>query len=118
MSTTVEVFPNSGILVGAAGKRLVEAIQTAVAARGRALIVLTGGGNGTALLRYLGTQGSHIDWSKVQNVRFDEPRKVLVRRSAPPLIAALDTEKRLVDKTVLCVVPVKRRCIFIRRSIM
>ncbi len=41
---------------------------------------------------------------------FDEPRKVLVRRSAPPLVAALDTEKRVVDKAVLCVVPVKRRC--------
>ena len=32
-------------LVGAAGRRLVEAIQNAVAARGQALIVLTGGGS-------------------------------------------------------------------------
>ncbi len=65
MSTSIEIFPDSGILVGAAGKRLTDAIQTAVAARGQALIVLTGGGNGIALLRYLGTQGSRIDWSKV-----------------------------------------------------
>ena len=41
---------------------------------------------------------------------FDSPRKVLVRRSAPPLVAALDTHKRLVDKTVLVVLPVKRKC--------
>ena len=72
MSTSIEIFPDSGILVGAAGRRLVEAIQTAVAARGRALIVLTGGGNGTALLRYLGTQRSHIDWSKVHLFWGDE----------------------------------------------
>ncbi|WP_421840224.1 6-phosphogluconolactonase [Mycobacterium sp.] len=72
MSTSIEIFPDSGILVGAAGRRLVESIRTAVAARGRALIVLTGGGNGTALLRYLGTQGSHIDWSKVHLFWGDE----------------------------------------------
>jgi len=65
VSTVVEISPDSDALVGAAGQRLIEAIQDAVAARGRALIVLTGGGNGIGLLRYLGTHGQRIDWSKV-----------------------------------------------------
>jgi len=65
VSIDVETFPDSGLLVEAAGNRLVDTIQTAVAARGRALIVLTGGGNGIALLQYLGTHGRQIDWSKV-----------------------------------------------------
>jgi 6-phosphogluconolactonase len=65
VSTVVEIFPDSGVLVGAAGNRLIDTIQTAVTARGRALVVLTGGGNGIALLQYLGTQAQQIDWSKV-----------------------------------------------------
>ena len=65
MSTVVEVFPDSKALVGTAGDRLVAAIQTAVADRGRALLVLTGGGNGIALLQHLGAHGRQIDWSKV-----------------------------------------------------
>jgi len=65
VSTAVEIFPDSAILVDAAGNRLIDTIQTAVAARGRALVVLTGGGNGIALLRHLGTHGQQIDWSKV-----------------------------------------------------
>jgi 6-phosphogluconolactonase len=65
VSIDVETFPDSGLLVEAAGNRLVDTIQTAVAARGRALIVLTGGGNGIALLQYLGTHGQQIEWSKV-----------------------------------------------------
>jgi 6-phosphogluconolactonase len=65
MSIDVETFPDSGLLVESAGRRLIDTIQTAVAARGRALIVLTGGGNGIALLQYLGTNGQQIDWSKV-----------------------------------------------------
>ena len=65
MSTVVEVFPDSRALVGTAGDRLIGAIQTAVAARGRALLVLTGGGNGIALLQHLGAHGQQIDWSKV-----------------------------------------------------
>ncbi len=70
MSPIVEVFSDGDALVEAAGGRLVETIQTAVAARGRALIVLTGGGNGIGLLRYLGTQP--IDWSKVHLFWGDE----------------------------------------------
>ncbi len=65
MSTVVEIFPESQTLVEAAGRRLIDTIQTAGAARGRALIVLTGGGNGIGLLQYLGTQLQQIDWSKV-----------------------------------------------------
>lgn len=64
MSTVVEIFPDSETLVGAAGNRLVSAIQAAVATRGRALIVLTGGGNGIGLLEFLASQ-QQIDWSKV-----------------------------------------------------
>jgi 6-phosphogluconolactonase len=65
VSTVVEIFPDSETLVEAAGRRLVDAIRTASAARGRALIVLTGGGNGIGLLKYLSAQGQQIDWSKV-----------------------------------------------------
>ena len=65
MSTVVEIFPDSATLVEAAGNRLIDAILNAVAARGRALIVLTGGGNGIALLRHLGSHGQQIDWAKV-----------------------------------------------------
>lgn len=36
---------------------------------------------------------------------FDEPKKVLLRRTVPPLIAALDEERRLADKAVICVAP-------------
>jgi 6-phosphogluconolactonase len=72
MSTVIEIVPDSETLVRAAGSRLVNAIQAAVAARGRALIVLTGGGNGIGLLKYLGTQGQQIDWSKVHLFWGDE----------------------------------------------
>ena len=36
---------------------------------------------------------------------FDVPRKVLLRRTAPPLVAALDEDQRLTDKAVICVAP-------------
>jgi 6-phosphogluconolactonase len=72
VSTVIEIFADSETLVGAAGERLVNAIQAAVADRGRALIVLTGGGNGIGLLQYLGTQSQQIDWSKVHLFWGDE----------------------------------------------
>ncbi|CKP34645.1 6-phosphogluconolactonase [Mycobacterium tuberculosis] len=72
MSSSIEIFPDSDILVAAAGKRLVGAIGAAVAARGQALIVLTGGGNGIALLRYLSAQAQQIEWSKVHLFWGDE----------------------------------------------
>ncbi|WP_156689727.1 6-phosphogluconolactonase [Mycobacterium sp. Marseille-P9652] len=71
MSTVVEVFPDSDALVEAAARRLVETIRGAVAERGRALIVLTGGSNGIGLLRALATEGD-IDWSKVHLFWGDE----------------------------------------------
>ncbi|BBZ44629.1 6-phosphogluconolactonase [Mycobacterium parmense] len=70
MSTVVEIFPESQTLVAAAAKRLADSIQTAVAARDRALIVLTGGGNGIGLLKSLRAQP--IDWSKVHLFWGDE----------------------------------------------
>jgi 6-phosphogluconolactonase len=72
MTTVIDIVPDSEALVRAAGSRLVNAIQAAVAARGRALIVLTGGGNGIGLLQYLGTQRQQIDWSKVHLFWGDE----------------------------------------------
>lgn len=72
MTTVVETFPDSDALVGAAGKRLVETIRNAVAARGRALIVLTGGGNGIGLLQYLAREKHQVDWSKVDLFWGDE----------------------------------------------
>jgi 6-phosphogluconolactonase len=72
MSTVIDIVPDSEALVQAAGSRLVSVIQAAVAARGRALIVLTGGGNGIGLLKYLGTPGQRIDWSKVHLFWGDE----------------------------------------------
>lgn len=70
MTPIVEVFPDGDALVEAAGGRLVDAIEAAAAARGRALIVLTGGGNGIGLLKYLGTR--QVDWSKVHLFWGDE----------------------------------------------
>jgi 6-phosphogluconolactonase len=72
MSTAVETFTGSDALVGAAGERLIDVINSAAATRGRALIVLTGGGNGNRLLQYLGMQGQRIDWAKVHLFWGDE----------------------------------------------
>ncbi|WP_196766058.1 6-phosphogluconolactonase, partial [Mycobacterium avium] len=70
MSTRIEIFPDSQALVTAAAARLVDTIADAVAARGRALIVLTGGGNGIGLLKSLA--GRPIDWSAVHLFWGDE----------------------------------------------
>ena len=72
MSTVVEIFPDSDALVSAAGQRLIDVIHSAVAARGRALIVLTGGGNGNGLMKFLATHSQQIDWSKVDLFWGDE----------------------------------------------
>jgi len=70
MSSEIEVFPDSERLAQAAARRLVDTIAQAMTARGRALIVLTGGGNGVALLREL---ASHpVDWSGVHLFWGDE----------------------------------------------
>jgi 6-phosphogluconolactonase len=72
MKTVIETYPDSRTLVATAGDRLVDLIRTAVSARGKALIVLTGGGNGIALLRHLGSHGQQVDWSKVHLFWGDE----------------------------------------------
>lgn len=59
----VETFPDTDALVAGAGDRLASAITEAIERRGRAMIVLTGGGTGTALLRRLGTHP--VDWARV-----------------------------------------------------
>lgn len=72
MNTTIEKFPDSDALVAAASERLIAAIDAAVTARERALIVLTGGGNGIGILRQLAAHGQQIDWSKVHLFWGDE----------------------------------------------
>ena len=72
MKKVIEIFPDSETLVEAGSRRLVDAIQAAVAARGRALIVLTGSGNGIELLRRLIKPPRQIDWSKVHLFWGDE----------------------------------------------
>jgi 6-phosphogluconolactonase len=65
VSTSVETFPDGDALSAAAGDRLIGVIAAAVAARGQALIVLTGGGNGNRILRYLAAHAGQVDWDKV-----------------------------------------------------
>ncbi len=65
MSTSVEKFDDSDGLVAAAGERLIGVVEAAIAARGKAQIVLTGGGNGNKLLRFLAAQTGRVDWAKV-----------------------------------------------------
>jgi 6-phosphogluconolactonase len=72
MKKVIEIFPDSETLVEAGSTRLVGAIHAAVAARGRALIVLTGSGNGIELLRHLIKPPQQIDWSKVHLFWGDE----------------------------------------------
>jgi 6-phosphogluconolactonase len=65
MSPVIERYPDSDALVAAAGDRLVDAITDAIDRRGRAQIVLTGGGTGVGLLKRVGEHAEKIDWSKV-----------------------------------------------------
>jgi 6-phosphogluconolactonase len=64
MSTSVHTYPDAAALVAAAGERLAEEIVSVVDFRGRALIVLTGGGTGVGMLSKL-AGSDRIDWSKV-----------------------------------------------------
>jgi 6-phosphogluconolactonase len=68
----VETYPDTAALVAAAGDRLVGAITGAIEARGRAAVVLTGGGTGIGLLKRVGANDAAIDWSKVHIFWGDE----------------------------------------------
>jgi 6-phosphogluconolactonase len=70
--TTIETFADSAELTAAAGTRLLGAIASAIESRGRAFIVLTGGGTGIALLRHVAAHGTEIDWSAVHLFWGDE----------------------------------------------
>jgi 6-phosphogluconolactonase len=72
MSTSVEKFDDGDGLVAAAGERLIDVVGAAIAARGQAQVVLTGGGNGNKLMRFLAAQTGRIDWSKVHLFWGDE----------------------------------------------
>ncbi|HEX2284855.1 MAG TPA: 6-phosphogluconolactonase [Mycobacterium sp.] len=65
MSTSVHTYPDPAALVAAAGERLAEEIVSLVEFRGRATIVLTGGGTGVGMLSKLAEHDDRIDWSKV-----------------------------------------------------
>ena len=60
MTVTVETYPDTAALVNAAGDRLATAIDAAIAARGAAMIVLTGGGTGIALLTRFHRRNRHL----------------------------------------------------------
>jgi 6-phosphogluconolactonase len=64
-TTSAQTFDDTDALVAAAGERLIDVVNGAIAARGQALIVLTGGGNGNKLSRFLAAQAERIDWTKV-----------------------------------------------------
>jgi 6-phosphogluconolactonase len=70
--TVIETYADAAELATAAGARLVGAITSAIARRGIAHIVLTGGGGGTALLRHVAAHGMDIEWSKVHLYWGDE----------------------------------------------
>ncbi|AQT80433.1 6-phosphogluconolactonase [Mycolicibacterium litorale] len=72
MNRIVETYPDTAALVAATGDRLVKAITNAIDARGRAVIVVTGGGTGIGLLKHVGAHGQAIDWSKVHVFWGDE----------------------------------------------
>jgi 6-phosphogluconolactonase len=67
-----ETYLDADELAAAAGARLVGAITSAIANRGEAAIVLTGGTVGIKLLRHVVGFGTDIDWSKVQLFWGDE----------------------------------------------
>jgi len=72
VSTVIEKYSDKAELVTAVGDRLIGAITDAIAERGRALIVLTGGGTGIGLLEHVRDNGGAIDWSKVRLFWGDE----------------------------------------------
>lgn len=72
MTTIIETYSDTAALVAAAGDRLVAAIAGAIAARGQANIVLTGGGTGIGMLKHVGEYSDEIEWEKVHVYWGDE----------------------------------------------
>lgn len=72
MTPIVETYSDADALVAAAGDRLVGAIADAIAERGQATIVLTGGGTGIGLLKRVGERSDEVDWQKVHLYWGDE----------------------------------------------
>lgn len=72
MTASIKRYPDSDALVAAVGDRLADEIVAAVEQRGRADIVLTGGGTGIKLLARLGTHDDRIDWTRVHLFFGDE----------------------------------------------
>ncbi|MGD9621347.1 MAG: 6-phosphogluconolactonase [Mycolicibacterium sp.] len=72
MTPIIETYSDTTALVTAAGDRLVGAIADAIAERGQATIVLTGGGTGIGLLKRVGERRNEVDWEKVHLYWGDE----------------------------------------------
>lgn len=72
MTPIVETYSDAAALTTAAGDRLVAAINAAIAERGQATVVLTGGGTGVGLLRRVGERSAEIPWEKVHVYWGDE----------------------------------------------
>lgn len=68
----IETYVDAGELAAAAGARLVGVISSAVATRGHASVVLTGGTVGIALLRHVAAYAPDVEWAKVQLFWGDE----------------------------------------------
>jgi 6-phosphogluconolactonase len=67
---SVEIFPDTDAMVAGTAELLAQAMSEAIAERGVASIVLTGGGTGIALLKRLGSYP--VDWARVQLFWGDE----------------------------------------------
>ena len=72
MKPIIEKYSDTAALVAAAGDRLVDAINATIGSRGRAHIVLTGGGTGIGMLKRVAEKAGSIDWSKVHLYWGDE----------------------------------------------
>lgn len=66
------IFDESAELVATAATRFADAVRRAQDARGTAVVALTGGSNGIALLRALAADPATVDWSRVEVYWGDE----------------------------------------------
>lgn len=72
MTTETLIFDEGTELIATAAARFVDAVNRAQQARGVAIVALTGGTNGIALLRALADRSADIDWSRVEIYWGDE----------------------------------------------